>query len=298
MVSTEAVRTAPPADRAVDLPDGTVVGVYEYGDPDGQPVLAFHGVPSCGAGFPWADEPAKARGIRLLAPDRPGIGKSSGPALGTVADYPARVATLADALGIGRFGVWGYSGGGPYAVACAGLLGDRVTATAVAAGMGQMGVWAEAGDFAKTDRQSLELAPKRPAVAKAILAVTGWLARLSPTSALKSFAKELSESDRALLPSLGPPGDAMALYTRAFRHGAQGLVDDYRAIAQPWGTPIEAEGPVAIFQGDADTLVPRRHADALAERLPKATLTIWPGEGHLAPIAHVGEILDFLRSGA
>ncbi len=58
-------------DRAVDLPDGTTVGVYEYGDPSGTTVFAFHGVPACGAGFDWADRPAKARGLRVLAPDRP-----------------------------------------------------------------------------------------------------------------------------------------------------------------------------------------------------------------------------------
>ena len=64
-------------DRPVPLPDGSTVGVYEYGDPGGRPVFAFHGVPACGAGFDWADEPARSRGIRLLAPDRPGVGKLS-----------------------------------------------------------------------------------------------------------------------------------------------------------------------------------------------------------------------------
>ncbi len=284
--------TSPPDDLVVDLPDGSAVGVYEYGDPEGRPVLVFHGVPACGAGFAWADEPARERGLRLVAPDRPGVGKSSGPPLATVGEYPARVATLADTLGLERFGVWGYSGGGPYAVACASLLADRITATVVASGMGQMGVWAEADDFAKTDRQLLGLSARHPAMARMVAGVTARLAKLSPSSAVKSFAKELSESDRAIIPDLGPPEDAMALYLRAFQHGARGVVDDYRAIAQPWGVPLESTGPVAIFQGDADTMVPVRHAQALAEHLPQATLTIWPGEGHLGPVTHVEQILD------
>lgn len=286
--------TKPPDPRAVDLPDGTTVGLYEYGDPGGRPVLVFHGVPSCGAGFPWADEPARARGLRLVAPDRPGIGRSSGPPLDRVRDYPARIEALADALGIDRFAVWGYSGGGPFAVACAGS--PRVTATVVAAGMGQMGVWAEAGDFAKTDRQFLELAPKRPGVARAVLGFTARLAKRSPRSALRSFAKELSPADREVLPMLGPPEDAMALFVRAFSSGARGVVDDYRVIARPWGGTLEALGPVTIFQGDDDTMVPLRHAEALAEALPGSTLVIWPGEGHLATITHVGEVLDRLAS--
>ncbi|HEY8057260.1 MAG TPA: alpha/beta hydrolase [Acidimicrobiales bacterium] len=283
------------SDRVVELPDGTTVGVYEYGDPAGAPVFAFHGVPACGAGFDWADEPARARGLRLLAPDRPGIGRSSGPALGAVGDYPDRIALLADTLGLDRFAVLGYSGGGPYAVACAAALGDQVTATAVAAGMGQMGVWAEADDFAKTDRQMLGLCVKHPAAARRLLGFSAWMAKKSPSSAMKSFAKELSESDRALLAAQeAPPEETMALFTRAFTNGAQGVVDDYRAIAHPWAVELGRVGAVTIWQGDADTMVPLRHSEALAEQLREANLTVWPGEGHLGPITHIAEILDSL----
>jgi pimeloyl-ACP methyl ester carboxylesterase len=289
------VGSTPFTDRLVDLPDRTAVGLYEYGDRAGAPVFAFHGVPSCGAGFDWADEAARARGLRLLAPDRPGIGRSSGPALGHVGGYPERIALLADALGIDRFAVLGYSGGGPYAVACAAGLGDRVTATAVAAGMGQMGVWAEADDFAKTDRQMLGLCVKRPAIARLLLGFSAWMAEKSPSSAMKSFAKELSQSDREVLGEQGAsPAEVMSLFTRAFTNGAQGVVDDYRAIARPWGVTLEARCPVTIWQGDADNMVPLRHAEALAEALSGASLTIWPGEGHLGPITHIEEILDTL----
>ena len=125
-------------------------------------LLAFHGVPACGAGFAWADDPARARGLRLIAPDRPGVGLSTGRAVGfAVRDYPPMISALADTLGIGRFAAFGYSGGGPYAVACAMALPERVTA-AVAAGVGQVGAWATLADFAKTDRQYLEMAERHP----------------------------------------------------------------------------------------------------------------------------------------
>ena len=294
-VRTWPVTTAPADDQRVDLPDGTVVGLYEYGDPSGSPVLAFHGTPSCGAGFDWTHEPARARGRRVLAPDRPGIGQSSGPPLTKVAEYPARVAALADALGLDRFAVLGYSGGGPYAVACAAALGDRVTATAVVAGMGQMGAWAEANDFAKTDRQFLDLAVHHPHLSRFLLSATAFFAKRSPGSAVKSFAKELGESDRAVVAAQdAPPAETMRLFTRAFQHGAKGVVDDYRAIAKPWGVELGHRGPLTIFQGDADTMVPLRHSEALAEALPDARLVVWPREGHLGAITHIEEILDAL----
>ena len=284
-----------PQPREVKVAGG-VVGVYEYGDTSGAPVFVFHGTPACGAGFAWADEPARERALRLLAPDRPGIGLSSRGPDYTVSDYPAMVGALADALGIHQFAVWGYSGGGPYAAACAAVLPNRVTKAVVSAGMGQMGAWAKAEDFEKTDRQMLGLAPKHPAVARAVLGFSGWLARRAPKIAVKSFEKQMNDQDRAIVPTLGPPDEAIALFTQAFLRGAHGVVADYVSLAQPWGVRVEdTKVPMSVFHGDADTMVPLRHGEALAARVPGAQLTVWPGAGHLGTVAEVGDVLDALR---
>lgn len=208
-------------------------------------------------------------------------------------DYPAQIGALADALDIEQFAVWGYSGGGPYAVACAALLADRVTTIAVAAGMGQVGVWATIEESEKTDRQMLELSTSRPAVARFLLGVSGRGARISPKIAMKSFEKQLNASDRAVVGDLGPPREAMALFTQAFLQGAYGVVADYAAIARPWGFDVKSiDGSLALFHGDADTMVPLRHREELTKRVPRARLTVWPGEGRLGTITHVEDILD------
>jgi pimeloyl-ACP methyl ester carboxylesterase len=274
---------------------GRTVGIYEYGDPAGSPVMVLHGTPACGAGFAWADEPARERGLRLIAPDRPGIGLSTPVPGYSIADYPAQLAALAHAMDIDRFAVWGYSGGGPYAVASA-TLTERVTKAAVSAGMGQIGVWAKPEDFEKTDRQMLGLAVTHPMVARVMLGVTARLARMSPKSAMKSFEKQMNDSDRQIIPTLGTPAEAMALFTQAFLRGAGGVVGDYAALALPWGIALERiEIPVAVFHGDADTMVPLRHSEELVTRLTGAHLTVWPSAGHLGTVAHVGEILDAVR---
>jgi pimeloyl-ACP methyl ester carboxylesterase len=288
--------TGAPDPREVPVGDGTV-GVYDYGDPNGAPVMVFHGTPACGAGFAWADEPARERGLRLIAPDRPGVGLSTRVAGWTVGDYPAMVSALADALGIDRFAVWGYSGGGPYAVACAARLPGRLRSAVVSAGMGQVGVWAQADDFERTDRLMLGLAITRPWLARFLLMTSVRVARLSPKRAGKSFEKQLNAQDREIVPALGTPAEAMALFTQAFLRGAHGVVDDYAALAQPWGVALdEIAVPVVAFHGDADTMVPLRHSEELAARVPDARLTVWPGAGHLGTVTYVGEILDALKA--
>jgi pimeloyl-ACP methyl ester carboxylesterase len=284
-----------PSARAVTVGSSTV-GVYEYGDPAGSPVMVFHGTPACGAGFTFADDAARERGLRLIAPDRPGVGWSTFTGPWRVADDPARVAALADALGFERFAVWGYSGGGPYAVAAAATLGDRVMHAAVSAGMGQVGVWATIDEFEKTDRQFLEMAGTHPGRARAALSVAGRAARWFPKTAMKSFLKQLSPADRTVLEVANQhPAEAMALFTQAFAHGARGVVADYAALAQPWGVEVASIAvPMSIWHGDADPMVPLAHSQALHDRVPGSTLTIWPGAGHLGTVSHVDDILDAL----
>jgi pimeloyl-ACP methyl ester carboxylesterase len=280
--------------KRVRLADKSTVGYCEYGDPTGTPVIAFHGVPASGAGFAWADEPAAARGIRLLAPDRPGIGTSSRwPSGWTVADYAASLSQFTDVLGIEKFGLWGYSGGGPYALACAAVDPAQTAGVVVAAGMGQIGVWAAADDFEKTDTQMLDLAIRRPWLARRIMAATAFAAKVSPKAAVRSFSSELTSSDRVVIESFSTPAAAMEMFTSAFVNGPHGVIDDYAALARPWGCDVaEISVRVDIVHGSEDTMVPLAQAERLTALLPVAHLTVWPGEGHLATISHVGEILD------
>ena len=273
-----------------------VVGVYEYGEPGGRPVLALHGVPACGAGFGWAHDAALARGMRIIAPDRPGVGRSTPRAVPeTVADHPARLDALADALRLDGYAVLGYSGGGPYAAASAMDRSGRVTSVAIAGGMGQVGAWAAIDQFEKTDAQLLRLAARRPRLARAILGVSVRMARLAPGIAMRSFVGQLAPADRAVLAGLGAPRDAMRLFTESCTHGARGVVDDYATVGRTWGVALGVPlMPVTLWHGDADTMVPLAHSEALAAALGGVPLTVWPSEGHLGPITHIGEILDAL----
>jgi pimeloyl-ACP methyl ester carboxylesterase len=73
--------------------------------------------------------------MRLLSHGRPSYGGSTPQPGRNVASAACDVAQIVDALGIERFAVMGASGGGPHALACAGLLPGRVTSVASLAGL-------------------------------------------------------------------------------------------------------------------------------------------------------------------
>ncbi|MEV5498836.1 alpha/beta fold hydrolase [Nonomuraea fuscirosea] len=102
--------------------------------PRGSPVFYLHGTPGSRVG-PLPKHGLLYRlGIRLITYDRPGYGDSDRQVGRQVGDVASDVATIADRLGLDRFAVVGRSGGGPHALACAALLGDRVTRAAVLVG--------------------------------------------------------------------------------------------------------------------------------------------------------------------
>jgi pimeloyl-ACP methyl ester carboxylesterase len=280
-------------DEIVRLPDGRRMGVATHGDPDGRVVVLNHGTPASRLGHEFTDAPARARGLRVVCPDRPGIGRSDPRPLRTLAGWADDVIALADVLGVDRFAVLGYSGGGPYALAAAAGAPDRVTAVGLMAGAGPLDRPGALQGMGKTDLQLLDLVQKRPWAARALLRVLHTGARVSPSFALRSFKREVSPVDQRVLDEQGPA--IMAFFVEAFRQGPQGVVDDYLLSARPWGFVLEeVRVPVQVWQGDDDLMVPMHQAEDMAARLPNATLHRLPGVGHVSIQLHIGEILDAL----
>jgi pimeloyl-ACP methyl ester carboxylesterase len=289
-----------PEPRTVRAADGSVTGYYEFGDPQGRPVVALHGTPNCGAGFAWADAPARERGVRVLAPDRPGVGDSDPWRLDravTVADYAAPLRSFADALQLDSFFVLGYSGGAPYALAAAHALSGRVIAAAVVSGAGEVGGWASIGDYDTTDEWLTRLALRAPIVARATLGVSLLFARLAPRLSLRFAKLEMSATDRKVMDEFAEAPTAVNVFTASCSRTTRGVVDDYAALGRPWGFDVaQITVPVRCWHAPTDPLVPIAHSEELVRRVPGAQLDHWPGEGHLAIVRHVGEVLDWFNT--
>src|SRR5262245_51556884 len=96
-------------DRSVRLKDGRSINYAEYGSADGYPIVNAHGGLACRVDVAAADPVARAAGVRLISPDRPGVGRSDPLPGRTVLDWARDVAELADLIGIDRFSVMGWS---------------------------------------------------------------------------------------------------------------------------------------------------------------------------------------------
>jgi pimeloyl-ACP methyl ester carboxylesterase len=116
-----------PATSELALPDGRFLSYCMYGPEDGQRVVFEFGTPSTRFLAPYWVSPLEELGIRLLVADRPGYGGSTRLPGRSVAARADDLAAATGHLGWEQFAVWGASGGAPHALACAALLGDRVT---------------------------------------------------------------------------------------------------------------------------------------------------------------------------
>ncbi|RKD93512.1 alpha/beta fold hydrolase [Halopiger aswanensis] len=117
--------------ETLDLPDGRTLAYATYGREDGTSLVFHHGVPgSCVLGAVLSYT-ARQRGVRVIAPSRPGYGRSDPHPDGTLETWAADCQYLADELGLESFAVAGFSGGGPPALAVADRFPDRVTAAGI-----------------------------------------------------------------------------------------------------------------------------------------------------------------------
>jgi pimeloyl-ACP methyl ester carboxylesterase len=270
---------------SVELPDGRVLAYEDYGDPGGFPVLSFHGGLSSRLDAEHADDAAVASHVRLVSPDRPGIGLSTFQAGRRLLDWPDDVAHLTAALGIETFAVMGWSAGGPYAAVCAAKMGGRVTAAALLSSAVPLDQFGTTKGLTASDRALLFLTRRTPGLASAALKAS--IVNASNARLLRAAMRSFPPADRTVLREWGPPDLALAFVREAVRQGTQGCIQDYRIFGDPWGFALEEiEVPVHIWEGSDDRTGPPGYRAFLQRHLAHATVTVVPGEGHLSLLPH------------
>ena len=289
--------------RRLSLPDGRRLGYDDYGPADGVPVMLLHGTPSSRCGWYVFGSTALAGklGLRIIAPDRPGLGLSSYQPRRRIIDWPADAVALADHLGIERFAVLGYSGGGPYAAACALQISERLTAAGIVGGAGPYEAHGMAGEVHPAILFLLTLARDRPHAAERMFAWLGKLAEHAPRSLIAQAMAVLPEPDRQALADPEVQQAVVQAFLEALRPGPRGVRLDTALMAGPWGfAPQDIPMPVYLWHGEEDHFVPPGVVHRLAGMLPEARARFYPGEGHVSLLASHGEEIlgEFARHAA
>jgi pimeloyl-ACP methyl ester carboxylesterase len=282
--------------RVHRLADGRTIGYAEYGSTDGLPVIALHGTPGSRYMFALTDEGARARGLRIIAPDRPGYGLSDVHRFDTLAETASDVRAIADALEIDRFVLLGVSGGGPHAVAAAALLKSRVR---------RMVLIAPVGPVAASEHIRMShlhhfifsrMAPSHHAAGAFFLGLRTMI-DWAPGAAYQLLMQRVTASDHEALLRPEVRDNLQATLREGLRRSIDGPLQDLRLYCGSWDLPLgEIDVPSIMWQGSADTIVPPDAAYHLAGALHNCRLEVVEGAGHYWVFGELDRVLDTVRA--
>lgn len=280
-------------DTAIRLPDGRKLAFAEYGDPAGVPLMLFHGLP--GSRLAWGLFPGDPfpRGVRIIAPDRPGYGQSDPNPGRSLLDWAEDVAVLADRLELERFGIVGVSGGGPGAMACASLMPARLSCVGIVAGAAPTDAPGVFAGMSAVNRFFMKLAWRAPHLSTLNTRLVASVVRRNPGRYIDVMERKVHEVDRAVLAQPGIRDMLVKDFTEALRQGGQGMVDDMAANhGGRWGFALhQIETQVHFWYAELDHSVPVAMGRYLTSQVPGSEFHLERNAGHLWSLVHLRQVL-------
>ncbi len=280
------------------LKDGRKLGYLDVGPVDGAAVFHFHGHGSSRLEALALADAAYKSGLRVIAFDRPGIGRSDPNGGDRLLDWPADIAEAADQLGIRRFAVQGMSAGGPYALACAHAFPDRVTACSLVSAVPTPEIARRTGAWQRRlawwvaylfpNYLRRRLMQFRPDGVPTMDMVRARMIRI---------AQWLGGEDRRLV----EVPEMLDLLARTMMETAQqsgaGNRSEIERLVRPWGFDIrDIAVPVFLWHGGEDRIMPIEPARRMARALQNCVPTFYEGEGHFSVLVNRSQdLMDALR---
>ena len=286
-------------DSTLRLRDGRRLQCLEIGKSNGSPIFHFHGNGSSRLEVLTVQEAAEHLGIRLICLDRPGIGGSDERPGYQLLGWPDDVVEVADQLDIARFAVEGFSGGAPFALACAYKFPQRLTACGLISTA--TGPFIKlAGSFAL--RSEVWMLVHLPWLVRALFRLSMRFSGKDAASfekKLVSASARLGEADQQVLRRSEIRKAFAQANAECFRQATDAATKDGIVYSRPWGFQVEAISfeQVFLWQGEQDRVMPAAAAHLLAEALPHCTATFYSNEGHLSTfVNHAQHIWKALSS--
>ncbi|MEM8672851.1 MAG: alpha/beta hydrolase [Cyanobacteria bacterium P01_G01_bin.67] len=273
-----------PETQYVRVGEQRQIAYCEYGEPPGKPVFYFHGTPGSRYEPLFGDRAGKEYGYRIIALDRPGLGRSDYVKGRRLLDWSQDVKEVAKQLGIGKFGVIGASGGGAYALACSYAIPELLEFSVL------MGSWAPVAtepqlwhEMAPLDRFFAKLSQSVPSIFYVPFSFLGYaVKKMSPQNFMKLLESSMSAADKQLIADEEVAQFYADDIAEAFRQGVRGAADDAIILYGEWGFAVEEiEIEVHLFHGEEDRFASYSYALYFDEKIPRTKLYSYPREGHL-----------------
>ncbi len=287
-------------EKTIILSDGRVLGYAEYGDSVGYPIFYFHGGQESRLSSIFMDSTAMKLNIRLISPDRPGIGLSTFQAERTFLDWGDDIAQLADSLNIKRYSLFGLSGGAPHVLACVISDSARIENASIISGAtpynykGTLkGMW-----FPVKLIHRFASMHKDKQLRKFIQNDFESLVN-KPDKRMKQFQKFLPKPDKRLLTDVPEYGwEFINGSIESYRQGIDGVVQEWKLYVADWQMDLSnVHFPIALWYGEDDKMAPYHRGNYYNNTLPNSTLKIISDEGHFSLIRnHLEEILMELKT--
>jgi pimeloyl-ACP methyl ester carboxylesterase len=228
------------------------------------------------------------------------------------------VADLADHLSIPRFGVFGFSSGGPYVYACCRFMPDRITAAAVVSA--DVPYTEISLDELSDTNKALWYLSRSSATAQLMLKPVLWALYQSCHVAPDSYLQDLLGDDPPDLAIAGMPRFAQMIVAATREgcvQGVDGAVEDVLMERRPWGFALaeialsampsggEERGSaplsVRIWHGREDSQLGLNIAEFARSQLRHAQVYAVDGEAHYSVLLLHWErilagLLDDMRS--
>jgi pimeloyl-ACP methyl ester carboxylesterase len=236
-------------------------------------------------------------GVRVIAPDRPGYGRSTFQPNRTFLDWPHDVAKLADALDIAQFAVAGHSGGGPHAAAVAYALPQRLTGVALISSPAPPG--SSNKGMHPMFRMVNFFIEHSATLHRFIMQQNAEQIRTAPDKFFTQWGR-MSKADGRLFQTRPDVKERIAAeMEEAFHQGIEAFLQEHRLYKRPWGFDLaKIKLPIHVWHGLADPQAVPAWSDYLVAQLPHPIPHFIPDEGHFSILAnHQADILAGLMKG-
>lgn len=273
--------------KKLTLSNGRILAYEEYGDPSGHPIFYAHGGPGSRYEGVLFHQEAKNQNLRLICPDRPGMGESSYLENRSLLDYPKDICILADHLMIDRFGVLGWSGGGAHTIACAYEIPERLTCCISCSGYTNFSELPNAIEFlpSKADQIAARLSQKGSLFFQLFFYLLYINVRYFPKLYFDTLYKSVCQEDREILEDSQLRALFLMDQKEAIKQKGKGVAMDSAVHYVDWGFKLkDISKRVVVFHGTEDTIVPYQYAQNLKQKIPDCTLYTLNKDGHLYPL--------------